>query len=130
MGGVAADGAVGQRGRAVAFSRPPPLSVIGELPLTVQLVSVVVPLMPKDLQAAAFAAPKLPLTRSWSAWSCPPIGFQAAAVRSAELPLTVQLVSVVVPSSWPGRRHRWAELPLTVQLVSVVAPPELSRPPP
>ena len=41
-GGVAADGAVGQRGRAVTLYTPPP-SVVAELPLTVQLVSVVVP---------------------------------------------------------------------------------------
>ena len=42
VGGVAADGAVGQRGRAVAaLHRPPPPEA--ELPLTVQLVSVVVP---------------------------------------------------------------------------------------
>ena len=43
-GGVAADGAVGQRGRAAVASlnRPPPLP-LAELPLTVQLVSVVVP---------------------------------------------------------------------------------------
>ena len=48
------------------------------------------------------------------------------------MPLTVQLVSVIVPPvgvarpppSWP------AELPLTVQLVSVVVPPLLYRPPP
>ena len=39
-GGVAADGAVGQRGRAVV-DRPPPLPAV--LPLMVQLVSVVVP---------------------------------------------------------------------------------------
>ena len=36
---VAADGAVGQRGRAVELNRPPPLP-LAELPLTVQLVSV------------------------------------------------------------------------------------------
>ena len=42
----------------------------------------------------------------------------------AELPLTVQLVSVVVPS--PSSRPpppKLAELPLTVQLLSVVVPP-------
>ena len=50
----------------------------------------------------------------------------------AELPLTVQLVSVVVPPPvWPRRRRSpEAELPLTVQLVSVVVPSELNRPPP
>ena len=41
-GGVSADGAVGQRGRAAELNRPPPLTD-AELPLTVQLVSVVVP---------------------------------------------------------------------------------------
>ena len=43
-GGVAADGAVGQRGRGrqKPVARPPPLPV-AELPLTVQLVSVAVP---------------------------------------------------------------------------------------
>ena len=37
-GGVAADGAVGQRGRAVGCPTPPP--TLAEFPLTVQLVSV------------------------------------------------------------------------------------------
>ena len=41
-GGVAADGAVGQRGRAAVAARPPP-PLLAELPLMVQLVSVVVP---------------------------------------------------------------------------------------
>ena len=58
-----------------------------ELPLTVTLVSVVVPLV---------------------------VGVQAAAVPSAELPLTVQLVSGRAVSSVSGRR-RQAELPLTVR---------------
>ena len=68
LGGVAADGAIGQRGRAVELYRPPPSTL-------------------------------------------------------AELPLTVQLVSVAVPRRWPGRRRRAvAVLPLTVQLVSVSVP--------
>ena len=49
---------------------------------------------------------------------------QAAAAEVAEFPLTVQLVSVAVPLSCPGRRRcRWqTELPLTVQFVSVLRP--------
>ena len=45
------------------------------------------------------------------------------------MPLTVQLVSVAVPTLYSRRRRCAAELPLTVQLVSVVAP-SLNRPPP
>ena len=131
VGGVAADGAVGQRGRAAVVAQAAAVRA-AELPLTVQLVSVAVP----------------------------PRCSQAAAVPEAELPLTVQLVSVAVPAllhrqaaavaaggvaaegavgqrgradSWPGRRRRRqlvAELPLTVQLVSVAVPPMLYRPPP
>ena len=103
-GGVAADGAVGQRGRAAVLYRPPPptaggvaadgavsqrgraarcrqaaAAVLAELPLTVQLVSVAVPL--------TFITPPPPLP--------------------AELPLTVQLVSVTVPLRLVhGRRRR------------------------
>ena len=40
-GGVAADGGVGQRGRAIKGKQA--AAVLAELPLTVQLVSVVVP---------------------------------------------------------------------------------------
>ena len=75
-GGVAADGAVGQRGRAASLYRPPP-SLAAELPLTVQLVSVAVP--------SLYRPPPPP---------------------SAELPLTVQLVSVAVPQVVTGRRRR------------------------
>ena len=58
--------------RAVtSLSRPPPL-LAAELPLTVQLVSVVVP----------------PLVSRW---------YRPPPFTVAELPLTVQLVSVVVP---------------------------------
>ena len=82
-GGVAADGAVGQRGRAV-FAR-------------------------YAVEAAA--------------------GFGAA-----ELPLTVQLVSVVVPSlqceTSAAATDSRPVLPLTVQLVSVVVAPMLDSPPP
>ena len=49
--GVAADGAVGQRGRATVLSHKPPPCRLAELPLTVQLVSVAVP--PTLVQAAA-----------------------------------------------------------------------------
>ncbi len=50
----------------------------------------------------------------------------------AVLPLTVQLVSVIVPlkSRRPPPEAPLAELPLTVQLVNVVVPPMLNRPPP
>ncbi len=65
-GRVAADRAVGQSRRASGYTAPPPLRA--ELPLTVQLVSVVVP-------ADVWYRPPPPL---------------------AELPLTVQSVSVVV----------------------------------
>ena len=54
-GGVAADGAVGQRGRAAVVQRPAAAAVdwpVAELPLTVQLVSVAVPHV---AQAAAAA---------------------------------------------------------------------------
>ena len=66
-GGVAADGAVGQRG-VPSLSRPPPPPKLAELPLTVQLVSVAVP--PVVVQAAAVVAAELPLRCSWSAWPC------------------------------------------------------------
>ena len=64
-GGVAADRAAGQRGRADGVYRPPPFCE-AELPLTVQSVSVVVPY--------------------WSVYRPPPL--------TAELPLIVQSVSV------------------------------------
>ena len=71
------------------MARPPPFEP-AELPLTVQLVSVVVP---KKLDTA------------------PPPSL-------AEFPLTVQLVSVDRGRRrrCPGRRRPQAELPLTVQL--------------
>ena len=53
---------------------------------------------------------------------------QAAAAVAAELPLTVQSVSVAVPQSlYRPPPPTPAELPLTVQLVSVVVPPSLSQ---
>ena len=70
-GGVAADGAVGQRGRAAARCCTGRRRTLAELPLTVQLVSVVVP----------------------------PVATRPPPSQPAELPLTVQLVSVAVPSS-------------------------------
>src|SRR5271157_339942 len=51
------------------------------------------------------------------------------APKSAELPLTVQLVIVSVPPLYRPPARKPAELPLTVQLVSVVVP-KFSRPPP
>jgi hypothetical protein len=51
--------------------------------------------------------------------------------KSAELPLTVQLVSVSVPAKWCSRPPpRLAWLPLMVQSISVVVPPPVARPPP
>ena len=50
--GVAADGAVGQRSRAAEAGQPAAVRLSAELPLTVQLVSVAVPLVE---QAAAVA---------------------------------------------------------------------------
>ena len=47
----------------------------------------------------------------------------------AELPLTVQLVSVTSRGGWPGhRRCLWTELPRTEQLVSMTAE-KIFRPP-
>ena len=81
---------------------PPP--AMAELPLTVQLVSVVV-LPSREL----YRPPPLPL---------------------AELPLTVQLVSVAVlpiavvhAAAAVEAAAADGELPLTVQLVSVAVPP-------
>ena len=48
----------------------------------------------------------------------------------AELPLTVQLVSVAVPALLYIPPPLLAELPLTVQLVRVAVPPLMYRPPP
>ena len=53
-GGVAADGAVGQRGRAVPVVVQAAADLAAELPLTVQLVSVAVPAV--VAQAAAVVA--------------------------------------------------------------------------
>ena len=71
-----------------------------ELPLTVQLVSVVVPTVgrrrppPSELSLA-----ELPLTVQLVSVAVPRVvQAAAAAVDRAELPLTVQLVSVVVPT--------------------------------
>ena len=51
-------------------------------------------------------------------------GLEMPPPATAELPLTVQLVSVVVPVYSVPSRRRWpAELPLTVQLVSVALSP-------
>jgi hypothetical protein len=51
------------------------------------------------------------------------VKFDTPPVRSAELPLMVQLVSVAVPSlNKPPSPLMWAELPLTVQLVSASVP--------
>ena len=87
-----------------------------ELPLTVQLVSVVVPSF--VVQAAAVAG---------GVAADGAVGQRGLAVGSvyrppplvAELPLTVQSVSVAVPSKLSRPPPLVAELPLTVHLVSV-----------
>ena len=62
-----------------------------------------------------------------------PLTYRPPPLLLAELPLTVQLVSVSVPPKVgrppPPPKPPVAELPLTVQSVSV-AVPRLSRPPP
>ena len=57
-------------------------------------------------------------------FSVPCVENVPAAAATAELPLTVQLVSVVVPREalLQAAAVAVAELPLTVQLVSVVVP--------
>ena len=97
-GGVAADRAVGQRGCHCGATPPPRAGVAADGAVG------------QRERAAVLYRPPPPLP------------------DSAELPLTVQSVSVAVPEL-----HRPpplpAELPLTVQLVSVVVP-SLYRPPP
>ena len=116
LGGVAADGAVGQRGRAevvqAAAAVMPPM-----LPLTVQLVSVAVPLL--DSPPPSPVSAELPLTVQLVSVACAGVVDQAAAGALAELPLTVQLVSVAVPLLNRPPPQADAMLPLTVQLVSV-----------
>ena len=127
---------------------PPPLPT-AELPLTVQLVSVVVPPSMhagRRRRLGGGVAADGAVGQRGRATECrctgrrrgggvaadgavgqrgrAPVSAQAAAAGvPAELPLTVQLVSVIVPAAglgrcrWSGRRHRsTAELPLTVQL--------------
>ena len=78
------------------YRPPPPLAA--ELPLTVQLVSVAVP--PYDVQAAAVVGGGVAADGAvGQRGRAVPNVAQAAAVDAAELPLTVQLVSVVVPPS-------------------------------
>ena len=122
-GGVAADGAVGQRGRAALLYRPPPLAAggvaadgaVGQRGRAAvgvaQAAAVVAGGVAAEVQSVSVAVPSL---------RCRP-----PPMLSAELPLTVQLVSVVTlprlfsrpPPDWP------AELPLIVQSVSVAVPP-------
>ena len=72
----------------------------------------------------------LPLTVQLVSVAVPSVE-HAAAVDAAELPLTVQLVSVVVPTAVVhAAAVALAVLPLTVQLVSVVVPTCCSTPPP
>ena len=63
-----------------------------------------------------------------------PLMFSSPPPHTAELPLIVPLVSVVVAySARPRPSHPpppyWAELPLTMQLVSVSGPPKPTNPP-
>ena len=89
-GGVAADGAVGQRGRAEGVVHAAAVK-LAELPLTVQLLSVAVPEELDRPPYAGVAADGAVAQRGRAV-----VG-QAAAVAVAELPLTVQLVSVAMP---------------------------------
>src|SRR5436305_2015398 len=107
---------------------PPPV-LAAELPLTVQLVSAVVPLfhtppplpppaeLPLTVQPVRFSVPKYQVT--------PP-----PEPAEAELPLLVQLVMVVsalLPLKTPPQLT--AELPLTVQVLTASVP-RLRRAPP
>ena len=58
------------------------------------------------------------------------MGTPAGTVTAARLPLTVQLVSAIVPPRLYVPAPFGAKLLLTVQLVSVAMPLSLSRPPP
>ena len=85
------------------MNRPPPFPE-AELPLTVQLVSVVVP--PSLYRPPPFAGAGVAADGA--------VGQRGRAARVVQ----------------GRRRSQTAELPLTVQLVSVVVPPSLYRPPP
>ena len=109
-GGVAADGAVGQRGRAAEVVQPPPpLPVLAELPLTVQLVSVAVPpslYRPPPLSPAlppVIVSPEIDAVTPPSTWntrlSPPPL-----TVTPAFGPVIVSVPVVSLSSSWPPVR--------------------------
>ncbi len=135
---------------AVPLFQTPPPTPEAEFPLTVQLVSVAVPpfhtpppsspgrvsvdsavgqrgratvpyaaavQVSADGELVSVAVPPMPLNRP------PPL-------TSAEFPLTVQLVSVVVPALLPTPPPYLPWFPLTVQLVSVTVPPWFATPPP
>ena len=103
-GGVAADGAVGQRGRAARCSRPPPLTggvaadgAVGQR----QRAAVVA-------QAAAVAAAELPLTVQLVSVSRAVVD-QAAAVRVEPLPPVIvspEIDAVTPASTWNTRLAR------------------------
>src|SRR6516164_5978556 len=119
--------------RGPVYSPPPwPVAV---LPLTVQLVSVVVPytlppkLKPEVRTPAPFVAVLLLIVVLVAAVVPPPLDRPPP-----ELPLTVQLVRVVTQAEEPKTCGSVAtpspELPLTVQLVRVVVPLFDTPPPP
>ena len=75
-------------------------------------------------QAAAILTAELPLTvQLVSVALAVDVEYRPPPYPPAKLPLTVQLVNVVAPyGPCRGRRRAPAELPLTVQSVSVVVP--------
>ena len=85
----------------LALNRPPPCG--GGLPLTVQLVSVAVP--PGCSTAAAVAAGGVAADGAVGQRGRAVVVLDSRRRFPAEFPLTVQLVSVAVPSCFTGRRR-------------------------
>ena len=107
-GGVAADGAVGQRGRAVVTVHPAAVDA-AELPLTVQLVSVSVPSSlsrPPPLPVVLPAGDRQSRDRrrdiasTWNTRLSPP----PLTVTPAAGPVIVSVPVVLLSSSWPPVR--------------------------
>ena len=97
---------------------------MAELPLTVQLVSVAVP--SSDVQAAAGIGGGVAADGAVGQRGRAAVVVQAAAVAAGGVAAdgAVGQRGRAVLGVMPGRRRRSvAELPLTVQLVSVVVPP-------
>src|SRR4051794_6490365 len=116
------------------FARPPP--PVAVLPVTVQLVTVIVPselYRPPPLPSAELPVMVQPASETWPpAWyTPPPLGLAGEPLDPrAEVPLTVQLVNVAA-SNWVKTPPPWAEvLPVTRQFVRVSVPARLHRPPP